>query len=149
MSDLGLIWRPFHKYLQIKNFFQISGSIAFYLYSPLTSCKKSGKSLRPFLRKLRYKPTNQSNIKVSDLGLIWRPFCEYLQIKNFFQISGSATFLPLKSPNLMLKIRKILRVIFEKTVLPNNQLLPTTLIFRGPCWHRSKKKSSSVTFLPL
>ena len=31
----------------------------FYLYSPLTSCKKSEKSLEPFLRKLRYKPNNQ------------------------------------------------------------------------------------------
>ena len=31
----------------------------FYLYSPLTSCKKSEKSLEPFLRKLRYQPTNQ------------------------------------------------------------------------------------------
>ena len=30
----------------------------FYLYSPLTSCKKSEKSLEPFLRKLRYQPTN-------------------------------------------------------------------------------------------
>ena len=28
-------------------------------------------------------------------GLIWRPFREYLQIKNFFQKSGSVTFLPL------------------------------------------------------
>ena len=30
-----------------------------YLYSPLTSCKKSEKSLEPFLRKLRYQLTNQ------------------------------------------------------------------------------------------
>ena len=36
----------------------------------------------------------EKNIKVSDLGLIWRPFCEYLQIK-FFQKFGSVTFLPL------------------------------------------------------
>ena len=35
------------------------------------------------------------NIKVSDFGLIWRPFHEYFQIKNFFQKSGSVTFLPL------------------------------------------------------
>ena len=27
----------------------------------------------------------EKNIKVSDFGLIWRPFREYLQIKNFFQ----------------------------------------------------------------
>ena len=31
----------------------------FYLYSPLTSCKKSLKSLEPFLRKLHYQLTNQ------------------------------------------------------------------------------------------
>ena len=37
----------------------------------------------------------EKNIKVPDFGLIWRPFHEYLQIKNFFQKSGSVTFLPL------------------------------------------------------
>ena len=26
----------------------------------------------------------EKNIKLSDFGLIWRPFREYLQIKNFF-----------------------------------------------------------------
>ena len=52
-------FRPFCEYLQIENFFQKSGSVTFYLYSPLTSCKKWEKSLEPFLRKLRYKPTNQ------------------------------------------------------------------------------------------
>ena len=31
----------------------------FYLYSFLTSCKESEKSLEKFLRKLRYQPTNQ------------------------------------------------------------------------------------------
>ena len=59
VSDFGLIWRPFRKYLQIKNFFQKSGSVTFYLYSLLTSCKKSEKLLQPLLRKLRYQPTNQ------------------------------------------------------------------------------------------
>ena len=38
-----------------KNFFQKFD----YLYSPLTSCKKSEKSLEPFLRKLRSQPSNQ------------------------------------------------------------------------------------------
>ena len=36
-----------------------------------------------------------ADIKVSDFGVIWRPFCEYLQVNNFFQIFGSVTFLPL------------------------------------------------------
>ena len=37
----------------------------------------------------------EKNIKVSDFGLIWRAFREYLQIKNFFQKLGSVSFLPL------------------------------------------------------
>ena len=101
VSHFGLIWRPFHEYLQINNFFQKFGSVTFYLYSPLTSCKKSEKSLELFLRKLHYQPTNQPNIKVPHFGLIWRHFCEYLQIKNFFQKFSSVTFLPLWSRNLM------------------------------------------------
>ena len=50
-----------------------------------TSGQKPKKSLEPFLKK----------ISVSDFGLIWRPFREYLHIKNFFRKPGSATFLPL------------------------------------------------------
>ena len=53
-------------------------------YLVLTSDRKPKKSLGPFLRK----------ISVSDFWLIWRSFREYLQIENFFQKSGSATFLP-------------------------------------------------------
>ena len=72
----------------------------------------------------------ERNIKVSDFPLIWRLLCESLQIKNFFQKSRSVAFLPLYSPNLMQKIRKILRAVSEKTVLatnqPTKQLLPTT-----------------------
>ena len=56
-----------------------------YSYLVLTSGQKPKKSLEPFLRK----------ISVSDFGLIWRPFRECLQINNFFQKSGSLTFLPL------------------------------------------------------
>ena len=59
VSDFGLIWRPFCKYLQIRNFFFNPALWLFYLYSLLTSCKKSEKSLEPFLRKLRYQRTNQ------------------------------------------------------------------------------------------
>ena len=55
-------------------------------YLVLPSGQKPKKSLEPFFEK---------NIKVSDFGLIWRPFREYIQIKNFFQKSGSVTFLPL------------------------------------------------------
>ena len=38
-------------------------------------------------------PTNQPTI--TDFRLIWWPFREYLQIEDFFQKSGSVTFLPL------------------------------------------------------
>ena len=69
------------------------------------------------------KAVFEKNIKVSDFGLIWRPFCEYLQIKIFFLKSSSVTFLPLQSPNFMQKIRKILRPVSEETTLPTNQAL--------------------------
>ena len=65
------------------SFFKNLALSLFYLYSPLTSCKKSEKSLEPFLGKLRYRPTNQPNMKVCDFGLIWRPFREYLQNQEF------------------------------------------------------------------
>ena len=29
VPDFGLIWRPFHEYLQIENFFRKSGSVTF------------------------------------------------------------------------------------------------------------------------
>ena len=46
----------------------------FYLYSPLTSCKKSEKSSEPFLRKLHYQPTNQPIITKNTnlIGPCWR-----------------------------------------------------------------------------
>ena len=66
-------------------------------------------------------PTNQSNIKVSDFGLIWRCFCKYLQIKIFFKNLALSLFFYLYSP-----LRKILRAVFEDTALPTNQ--PTNKI---------------------
>ena len=52
-------------------------------YLVLTSSQKPKKLLEPFFRKM----------SVSDFKLLWRPFREYLQIKNFFQKCGSVTFL--------------------------------------------------------
>ena len=71
VSDFGLIWRPFREYLQIKNFFQKSGSVTFL---PLQSVKKSEKFLEPFLRKLRYQPMNQPIITNNTdlIGPCWR-----------------------------------------------------------------------------
>ena len=56
-----------------------------YLYSLLTSCKRSEKSLEPFLRKLRYQPTNQPTIlpiitNNTDLtGPRWRRYSNDIQ----------------------------------------------------------------------
>ena len=113
------------KYLQTSNFSEKQFSLKLQVI-----CSTN---FRPKTKKI-VKAVFEKNIKVSDFGLIWRPFCEYLQIKNFFQKSGSVTFLPLQSPNFMQKIRKILRAVSEKTALPTNQptnqLLPTTPILQ-------------------
>ena len=70
--------------------------------------------------KIIVRAVFEKNIKVSDFGLIWRLFREYLQIKKSFQKSSSVTFLPLQSLNFMQKIRKILRAVSEKTALLTN-----------------------------
>ena len=119
--NLGNFWRFFANTSKSRIFFKNPALSLFYLRSPLTSFKKSEKSLELFLRKLCYQPTNQKNIKVPHFGLIWRPFCKYQQINIFFQISNSVTFLPLWSPNFIQKIRKILRAVSEKFALPTNQ----------------------------
>ena len=101
------------KYLQIANFSEKQVSFKLKVIFSTNFRPKTKKIVRAVFEK---------NIKVSDFGLIWRPFHEYLQIKNFFQKSGSVTFLPLQSPNFMQKIRKILKAVSEKTALPTNQL---------------------------
>ena len=108
------------KYLQIANFSE--KQVSFKLKVVFST------NFRPKTKKI-VRAVFEKNIKVSDFGLIWRLFREYLQIKNFFQKSGSVTFLPLQSPNFMQKIRKILRAVSEKTALPTNQL-PTTPILQ-------------------
>ena len=60
MSDFGLIWRHFRKNLQIKNFFQKSGSLTF-----LRLCKKSQKSLEPASQPAS-QPTNQPTNQPTD-----------------------------------------------------------------------------------
>ena len=74
------------KYLQIANF---SEKLVSFKLKVIFSTK-----FRPKTKKIA-RAVFEKNIKVSDFGLIWRPFREYLQIKNFFQKSGSVTFLPL------------------------------------------------------
>ena len=71
-----------------KSFWKIGFiQIECYIYIVLTSGQKPKNSLELFLKKYQ----------VSDFGLIWRPFCKYLQIKNFFQISGPVV-LPTNQP---------------------------------------------------
>ena len=74
-------------------------------------------------------------MKVSDFGLIWRPFREYLQIKISFQKSGSVIFPSLWSPNFILKIRKILSLFWKNCV--TNQPITNNIGLVGP---RSKSK---------
>ena len=74
------------KYLQIANFSEKQVSFKLKVIFNTNFRPKTKKIIRVIFEK---------NMQVSDFGLIWRPFCEYLQIKNFFQKSGSVTFLPL------------------------------------------------------
>ena len=63
------------KYLQIAN---ISEKQVSFKLKVIFSTK-----FRPKTKKIA-RAVFEKNIKVSDFGLIWRPFREYLQIKNFF-----------------------------------------------------------------
>ena len=74
------------KYLQIANFSEKQVSFKLKVIFSTNFRPKTKKIVRAVFEK---------NIKVSDFGLIWRCFREYLQIKNFFQKCGSVTFLPL------------------------------------------------------
>ena len=58
------------KYLKIANF-----------------SEKFSTNFRPKTKKI-VRAVFEKNIKVSDFGVIWRLFREYLQIKNFFQKSS-------------------------------------------------------------
>ena len=74
------------KYLEFANFSEKQVSSKLKVIFSTKFRRKTKKIVRAVFEK---------NIKVSDFGLIWRPFREYLQIKNFFQKSDSVTFLPL------------------------------------------------------
>ena len=117
------------KYLQIANFSE--KQVSFKLKVIFST------NFRPKTKKI-VGAVFEKNIKVSDFGLIWRPFREYFQINNFFQKFGSVTLLPLQSPNFMQKIRKVLRAVSEKTALPTNQ--PTNYFQQ----HRSYRTSLTL-----
>ena len=85
--------------------------------------------MRKFVRAIFEK-----NIKVSDFGLIWRPFHEYLQIKIFFKNPALWLFYLYSS----LTSWKVLTAVSEKksitnqpTNQPTNQLLPATPILQN------------------
>ena len=102
VSNFGLIWRRFREFLQIKIFFKKSGCVTFLPLQSPNFMQKIRKITKALSEKTAL-PTNQPNIKVSDFLIIWSPYCEYLQIKNFFQKSGSVTFPHLQPPNFMQK----------------------------------------------
>ena len=64
------------KYLKIANFSE--KYISFKLKVTFST------NFRPKTKKI-VRAVFEKNIKVSDFGIIQRPFCEYLQIKNLFQ----------------------------------------------------------------
>ena len=74
------------KYLEIANFCEKQVLFKLKVIFSTNFRRKPKKIVRAVFEK---------NIKVSDFGLIWRPFREYLQTKIFFQYSDSVTFLPL------------------------------------------------------
>ena len=93
-------------------------------------------NVRPKTKKI-VRDIFEKNIKVSDIGLVWRPFHEYLQIKDFFSKIRLCDFSTFMSPNFMHKFRKILRAVSEKTALPTNQptnppILTSNTDFIGP-----------------
>ena len=111
------------KYLEIANFSE--KQVLFKLKVIFSN------NFRPKNKKI-VRAVFEKNIKVSDFGLIWRLFHKYLQIKNFFQKSGSVTFL-----TSCKKIRKILRSVSDKTALPPNQ--PTN------CYQQQQSCRTSLT----
>ena len=137
--NLGNFFDDFEiKYLQIKDFSQKQVSYKLKVIFSTNFRPKTKNIVRAVFEK---------NIKVSNFGLIWRPFREYFQINIFLKKSGSVTFLPLQPPNLMQKIRKILRAVSEKTTLPTNQLLPTTPFYRT--WLTPVQQYKTISFLHL
>ena len=67
------------KYIQIVNFSENYISFKLKFIFSTNFRQKNKKNGRVVFEK---------NIKVSDFGLILRPFCKYLQLKIFFQKSG-------------------------------------------------------------
>ena len=61
-------------------------------------------NFRPKTKKI-VRTVFEKNIKVPGFGIIWRPFREYFQIKNFFQKSGSVTLSEKSLEQFLRKLR--------------------------------------------
>ena len=74
------------------------------------------------------------------------------KIRKILRAVSEKTVLPTNQPtnNFMQKIRKILRAVSEKTVLPSNQPIITNNTYLiGPRWRRSKKLFKIVREISL
>ena len=88
--NLGNFFDDFEfKYLQVGRFSEKKKKKVLFKLNVIFST-----NFRPKTKNI-VRAVFEKNIKVPDFGLIWRPFRGYLQIKNFFQKSGSVIFLPL------------------------------------------------------
>ena len=93
-----------------------------------------------FRPSTNFRAAFEKNIKVSDFGLIWRPFREYLQINFFFENPALWLFYLYSTQTSCKKSEKFLRVVSEKTTLPTNQpTITNNTDFIGPGWRRSNK----------
>ena len=124
------------KYLQIEIFFE--KYVLFKLMIIFST------NFRPKTKTI-VRAVFEKNIKVSDFGVISRPFREYLQIKNFFK-NAALSLLYLCSPLTSCKKPEkswepFLRKPRYQPIQPTNQPIitnDTDLI--GPRWPQSKKK---------
>ena len=148
------------KNLNLGNFLTISRSniskLQIFLKNRFHSNWRSclGTNFRPKTKKI-VSAVFEKNIKVSDFGLIWRPFCEYLQINIFFKNRALWIFYlcsPLTSRKKSEKYFELFlrKLRYQPTKPSTNQ---STLIWRP--FHKYLQiknffqKFCSVTFLNL
>ena len=125
---------------RIKIFFKNLALWIFYLYSPLTSYRKSEKSLKPFLRKLRYQPSNQplnTNLEV----FLW-----ISTNQEFFSNTRMSLFY-LIFPQRHAKNQKNPLSRFWENCVINQPIITNNTNLIGPRWRWSKKKKKY--FIPL
>ena len=105
-------------------FFKNPALWLFYLYSPLTSCKKSEKSLEPFLRRLRYQPSSQP----TNYNWFWTNLETFSRIspnQDFFFKNPALWLFYLYSPLISCKKseKSLLPLLRKLRYQPTNQLI--------------------------